>query len=221
MLRDSQIPNDLNVGISQRISVALAFIITGIAVAASLMHAQIFLAPSVALLFLMLAAYEVELTTARRFKGTIATALLIAILAVTSFWSDQPLIFAVSVLAFLLLLLRRHYYSPEHRYRRPIAILAGLILVTAIIFVASQPGAHLLHVLFLAAGGVFIVLNARFYALLASKRGRLFSIAAIPFHVLFFLYSGVAFLIGVARHFFRTRCDTGDHRLATRRHWRL
>ena len=46
------------------------------------------------------------------------------------------------------------------------------------------------------------MINARFYALLASKRGTVYAIAAVPFHLLFFLYSGVAFLIAIVRQWF-------------------
>ena len=88
----------------------------------------------------MSAQYEVELTVTRRFKGTLATTLLIVFLGVASFWSDQPIIFVVSVLAFLLLLLRHHYYSPEFQSRKWVAKGAGGLLIAAVLFVAAQPG---------------------------------------------------------------------------------
>ena len=200
ILSDSRMPNDLNVSISQRVSVALAFIFVGIGVASSLLHARIFLAPMVALLFLLLAQYEVELTTARRFKGSIATILIIVSLAVASFWSGQLVLFVVSISAFLLVLLRKHYYDPQNTLRRRAGFAAGFLLICAILFVAAQPGTHIMHILFLAAGGLLVLINARFYTLLASKRGRVYAVAAIPFHILFFLYSGVAFQIALLRH---------------------
>ena len=80
ILRDSDMPRDLNLSISQRISVALAFLLTTIAIVSSLINARLFIAPLIALLFLMLAQYQVELTTSRRRKGTAATVLLLSCL---------------------------------------------------------------------------------------------------------------------------------------------
>jgi GT2 family glycosyltransferase len=174
MLGDAKMPNDLNVSISQRISVALAFILIGIGLGASLFQARIFVAPILALLFCMLAQYEVELVSDRRLKGATATALLIVALGATSVWSGQLTIFGVSVL--------------------------------------TQPGTHALHILFLATGGLLVLLNARFYALLASKRGRIYAVAAIPFHILFFLYSGLAFTVALVRHVVRSKLPSHKRR---------
>jgi hypothetical protein len=52
--------------------------------------------------------------------------------------------------------------------------------------------------------GSLIVLNSHFYLFLAAKRGRLFAVAAVPFHLLFHFYNGISFLLGIARHFFRS-----------------
>jgi GT2 family glycosyltransferase len=212
MLGDAKMPNDLNVSISQRISVALAFILIGIGLGASLFQARIFVAPILALLFCMLAQYEVELVSDRRLKGATATALLIVALGATSVWSGQLTIFGVSVLTFVLLLLRKHYYAPNNTFRRVLAFISGLVLIAAIVFVAAQPGTHALHILFLATGGLLVLLNARFYALLASKRGRIYAVAAIPFHILFFLYSGLAFTVALVRHVVRSKLPSHKRR---------
>jgi len=39
-------------------------------------------------------------------------------------------------------------------------------------------------------------LNNRFYLFLAQKRGRLFAVAAFPFHLLYHFYNGVSFVLG-------------------------
>jgi hypothetical protein len=44
-----------------------------------------------------------------------------------------------------------------------------------------------------------LVANQQFYLFLAAKRGKLFALAAIPFHLLYFFSSGVAFLIVLVR----------------------
>ena len=44
-----------------------------------------------------------------------------------------------------------------------------------------------------------IVLNQQFYVLLAAERGKFFALAAIPFHFLYFLSSGIAYLFGLIK----------------------
>ncbi len=48
------------------------------------------------------------------------------------------------------------------------------------------------------AVGLVIALNHRFYRFLAARRGWLFALRAIPLHLLYFVYSGAAFLAGCA-----------------------
>ncbi len=49
-------------------------------------------------------------------------------------------------------------------------------------------------------GCMLFILNARLYRFFLEKRGLRFSVQAIPWHWLYFLYSGVAFAIGTVRH---------------------
>ncbi len=46
---------------------------------------------------------------------------------------------------------------------------------------------------------VVVALNFPFYSFLASKRGGLFAIAAIPFHLLYHFYNGLSFGAGILR----------------------
>lgn len=45
-----------------------------------------------------------------------------------------------------------------------------------------------------------VVLNHRFYAFFLKQRGIAFTLAVLPLHVLYFLYSGVALLVGIATY---------------------
>jgi hypothetical protein len=44
-----------------------------------------------------------------------------------------------------------------------------------------------------------VILNNQFYVFLAGKRGSLFALAAIPFHLLYHFYNGISFAVGTAR----------------------
>jgi hypothetical protein len=47
---------------------------------------------------------------------------------------------------------------------------------------------------------ILVLLNNQFYVFLAADRGKLFALAAIPFHFLYFASSGVAFTLASIRH---------------------
>jgi len=51
-----------------------------------------------------------------------------------------------------------------------------------------------------AMGLMLFVLNVRLYRFFLEKRGLRFAAQTIPWHWLYFLYSGVAFAIGTMRH---------------------
>ncbi len=52
----------------------------------------------------------------------------------------------------------------------------------------------------LAATGAVAAMNVRFYVFLARRRGIWFALRAIPFHFLYYYYSGIAFVIGALRY---------------------
>ena len=45
--------------------------------------------------------------------------------------------------------------------------------------------------------------KCQFYVFLAAKRGSAFALAAIPFHLLYHLYNGIAFGLGAGRHLWK------------------
>jgi glycosyltransferase involved in cell wall biosynthesis len=50
-----------------------------------------------------------------------------------------------------------------------------------------------------------VAINRRFYAFFARARGPFFAVRVVPLHVLYYLYSGVALVIGVGRHVWKTK----------------
>jgi glycosyltransferase involved in cell wall biosynthesis len=97
------------------------------------------------------------------------------------------------------------------RGQRVSAVLAYLLVGALVAAVAAAawrplllgPGA------WLAAAGALLLgivaVNRRFYAFFARERGLLFAARVAPLHVLYYLYSGVALAIGVARHVWKTK----------------
>ena len=50
-----------------------------------------------------------------------------------------------------------------------------------------------------------VAVNHRFYSFFARERGLLFAVRVLPLHVLYYLYSGLALVIGAVRHVCKTR----------------
>jgi hypothetical protein len=69
---------------------------------------------------------------------------------------------------------------------------------------------------------VAVAINAPFYWFLRKRRGLLFAGTAVLFHLLYFVYSGVSFGIGVLRHALRGRApeleNQGHAPMATEAH---
>ncbi len=102
-----------------------------------------------------------------------------------------PLVVAIVPLLFL-----RHRYDNRGRWGSLNTWFHGLYI--AVVIVVSM--LYLKDKYFIAAvvSGVLVLatLNNGFYLFLAEKRGRLFAVAAFPFHVLYHFYNGVSFVMG-------------------------
>jgi GT2 family glycosyltransferase len=208
IFRDGRLPNDLNLHISQRISVALTFLLMLAGISAAIASADIFATPLLALMFLLLSVYGADHPSRRR---TIAAMVLGAVLSVVAIIYGQLLVAVCSLLAYLLLLARTHYYSPALRQRRLFAFGVGIYLIFALLFAGSYLRHHTFALLLFALFAGIVILNARFYVLLAARRGRIFAIGAIPFQLLFHFYNGLAFTYGAALYWFRKLRSTSRH----------
>ena len=121
-------------------------------------------------------------------------AVMMASLALVHSWRA----FALSLLTLALLA-----FAPRGLARRVAGILCGgylLFLARAVIVRLPQ---QLAAYGFCVSLAIVILLNADFYLFLAARMGKLNALAAIPFHMLFFFYSGVASVLGVVKYMVR------------------
>ena len=204
ILRDGRMPNDLNLEISQRVSVALVFLLLGMGAAAAIVWKQFFLIPLFALLFFFLGRYWMEGAgtgdSARSRPYMFGSA---AALCGLAWWYRMPGLIPPLLLACLLLTIR-HRYSVPYGWQRRLASLsfAAIMLVNLVTSMIYLP-AHLLVFSVFFATLLVIVLNTQFYLFLAAKRGKQFALAAVPFHLLFFFYCGISFAAGSVRFAWR------------------
>lgn len=202
ILRNQYMPNDLNLELSQRVSVALAFLLMGLSTAASLFWGWYFVAPFMAVLFLLLGACWLEPFRRRPSKGIIAA--MVGILGVITWQAiaaGMAGILPPLYLAILLLFLRHRYAFSHERTRKITGVLVGLYILGAIAFMVQRLPAHKLIFAVSVVASVIVVVNSRFYLFLAARQGRLFALAAIPFHLLYHFYNGLSFLAGCAHYY--------------------
>ena len=216
ILRDRQMPNDLNLQLSQRVSVALAFLLTGMALFGTIYWGGAFLTPLFALMFLVLARFWGEAVSSRDSRKGIAWTGAIALSICGLLWAyDMVGMIPPLIMAYALLLMHHRYeYKDDRRKNYVKAAIILLFLVVGFLTVFYLPY-HMFIFTAMLGAVVLIVLNNQFYLFLAAKKNRLFAVAAIPFHLLYHFYSGMSFIAGTAMYAFRSR-ETTPHRSADR-----
>jgi hypothetical protein len=202
ILRDRRMPNDLNLQLSQRVSVALSFVLVALALAGTLYYGGYFLTPLFAVLFLVLGRFwgeSVSLRESRR--GLIWTALVAGAITAMSLAHDMVGMIAPLWLGYGLLLVHHRYEYENDRRKRYVRRMSAVViaLVAALTIVYLPTNLFLYGVLLVLLA--LIVLNKQFYLFLAAKQNRTFAMAAVPFHLLYLLYSGASFLAGMTRFY--------------------
>jgi len=203
ILRDRKLPNDLNLQLSQRVSVALVFILIATAAAAAWYAGLSFILMLLTILFLVLAQFEVESTWKTQPKVRMLTFVLMAAITSMALYNASEWLLPPVLLAYALLFLRHRYAFTSERRRHITGLVCGGYLLFVILFVVIYLPHHPLMFCFFLLLSIIILLNSQFYVFLAGRTGRLLALAAIPFHLLFHLYNGISFLIGGARHLAR------------------
>jgi GT2 family glycosyltransferase len=205
ILRDRCMPNDLNLELSQRVSVALAFVLLGVCVAASVYWRGYFLTPLLAMLMFLLSQYWLESASGPRSKTVLLTLAVCvgAIVYLARVHHMSSIVPPLLLGCFLLFL--RHRYGDQSVRRRKLtgSFLAVYILLATTYMVAHLPNHYLIFAFFVVTA-MIVVLNNQFYLFLAVRQGRLFALAAVPFHLLYHLYNGISFLAGLAHYSWRS-----------------
>jgi glycosyltransferase involved in cell wall biosynthesis len=201
-LRFGRLPNDLNLRISQRISVALVFLLIALGADLAIRWHAIFLVPLFATLFLLLSDYWVEGSVNRSRPVMALMVTNLSVIVGLSYWYHMYPVIPAVLVAWLGLFARHRYACSSKVWRKRTAILVGGYFVLATGFVWVYLPFHPREYLFVLFLVTLVALNKQFYMFLAAGRGKLFAVAAIPFHLLYFASSGLAFTVAVIRHGF-------------------
>jgi glycosyltransferase involved in cell wall biosynthesis len=201
IMRDRFMPNDLNLQLSQRVSVALVFILFGLTTTLAVLSGIHRILPLFAIVFLMLARWWGEIGSYRRPRRAFAIlSATIFLISLVVYWRGMYGLLPPLLVTPALLLLRHRYnqsgkLTKLHRWY-------GIAFICISVLVAGYylPAHHLIFACF-AVLALLGVLNSQFYIFLAGNRGIAFMLCAIPFHLLYHFYNGVSFIVGVTRHF--------------------
>jgi GT2 family glycosyltransferase len=97
-------------------------------------------------------------------------------------------------------LILRQRRLPDDLNLRRAARCTTVCLILALVAAAASALRREAILLVAALLAAAVALNSDFYRFLAKKRGAAFALRAVPWHWLYFLYSGAAFAVGVAQH---------------------
>jgi glycosyltransferase involved in cell wall biosynthesis len=206
ILRDANMPNDLNVQISQRISVALVYVLL-LAVAGMAVHFRgLFLVPVLLLLLLLLSAYwfhDWHLARNRvRLLASIAVTVGGSILLA---WQHHMLALIPPLFVTLALIFLQHRFLRGTAHWRIYSVVTGLCLAGTIGFILSFMPNHPMVVLPFVVLLVVLFINSQFYVFLRGRKSFLFALTAIPFHLLYHFYNGISFCAGTILYWLRRR----------------
>ena len=202
ILRDQNMPNDLNLQLSQRVSVALAYVLLGFAAVCAIQWRGYFLTPIFAALFFLVSRYWVDGGHKRSWGASLSMAVGAGSVVVLAYREHMMGLIPAVVLGCVLLFLRHRYSQPiETEWRRTRFVL-GITIALCFLFILSYLPGHLLILGFFTVFALIVILNNQFYIFLAARRGTLFAVAAVPFHLLYHLYNGISFTVGLCRYTF-------------------
>lgn len=191
---------------------ALVFLAAMLGAYLALLWHGYFLTPLFATFFILLSEYWTNAWSQHSFAvSSVMGGMLVVIGGLSYEFHMYGIIPMVAVAALGLFIRHRYAYSQEARRRRTGVLVGGYSLVVAglvWIYFPWKPSALLLPLVLMS----LLIVNQQFYLFLAAKRGTLFALAAIPFHLLYFFSSGVAYAIELVR--FRTDRFFGSQRRA-------
>lgn len=206
VVEDRKIPNDLNLGSTQRWSAFFAVLLLMFMTASALFHQQMLLLPVQMCLFWFMLQCWKWTRTVDQFEVGWRSFLMLSFL----FLLFAGLAYRLGYMNFLppvFLLLGIVISGPRltrrsQMWSQAIFALMMIALVVLLLQIILEYPLWLIVLVF-AILGIFIVLNYRFYVFFSDKRGAMFALAVVPFHMLYFLYSMAAFVLGVFLYYWK------------------
>ena len=203
ILRDRLLPNDLNLQLSQRVSVALVYLLMLMAVWATWRNGRSFTLSLLTLLFLVLSQFGVESTWRTQPKAMGAMLGLMGTIVWLAWTTQSRWLIPPVLIAYALLFVRHRSAFRSTKARKLSGAICGAYLLGAMAFTLLYLPYERRAFWFYLVLTVVVLLNSQFYVFLAGRTGRLLALAAVPFHLLYHFYNGISFAIGMTKHLSR------------------
>jgi hypothetical protein len=207
ILRERDLPNELNLGLSQRASALLLCVLVVHLCFTAYFHNILVLLPLVGIFFVAVGYWNWSEDVAPLSKiSPRAEKFMYALTIATgglALYSGRPLLLIPIGLLIIGMVAGRRF-GQFNRVVRSFLFLALIIgAFSAFAILVMNFSAWLLTPL-LGIIATIVVLNLKFYVFFIRKRGVMFALAAIPFHLLYFLYSVVTFALVTGVHAWNT-----------------
>ena len=206
ILQSNKLPNDLNLKFAQRLSAGLTVIFWLILGLIAYNERSIQLPITLSLFFLLIGHWYV------RGRGnflqmsakTQVLAFIFLGLGITSSINENNLIVAGLLVSLFFFTLFSLYFSRMFLRLRNVVFASVIFVIFLVYFLSVRNSPILLEIssyLFLI---IIVIMNVSLYRFLLKNRGVSFSLAVIPFHLLYFFYSVVAFVVAGGMHVLKT-----------------
>lgn len=199
VIADRKIPNDLNLESSQRWSALFIGILLMFMTASALFHRQVLLVPILLCLFwFILQCWQWEERLPRfemQWRSFLKLTVVFALFTILALQLNL-LNYLPSILILLGIVVIGPWLTRRSKFwRQPIFALMMIAIGVAMLEVVTTYPLWLTAFIFMLLG-MFVLFNYNFYAFFKQKRGVMFALAVMPFHMLYFLYSMFAFALG-------------------------
>ncbi|MBI1745730.1 MAG: glycosyltransferase family 2 protein [Acidobacteria bacterium] len=200
LLQDRSLPNDLNLKISQRISVVLSYLLLTLVGMIALYFQGLTLLPLTILLAITLMSYWYYDTVRWKRIAFLGGAILLPLICIALVASFQHMFLILPFVISLVVLTVSYQFTAFRIGRRPAFLLmVGLCGLTPLLVTLWRfPRLWLFPIITLVA---LVIINFPFYRFFAEKKSWLFAVRVLPFHLLYFIYSGIAFVWGIVTYF--------------------
>jgi hypothetical protein len=203
ILQERDLPNDLNLGLSQRASALLLCVLILHLALTAYFHNMLVLLPLAGIFFVAVGYWNwsedvapLSRISPRAEKFMYALTIAPGGLAL---YSNRPLLL-IPIALLLIGMVAGRRFGQFNRVGRQFLFFALLVgTASAFAILIMNFSVWLLTPIF-GLIATIMVLNLKFYIFFIRKRGVMFALAAVPFHLLYFLYSIVAFALVTGLH---------------------
>jgi glycosyltransferase involved in cell wall biosynthesis len=209
ILRDSSMPADLNLHISQRISVVLVYLLVLSVTGVAIYFRGLFLVPLLVVALLLMSNYWFHgwMLSKHRGRQTVVIGGFLGLTTLLAYLHDMTSLIPPLLVALAMLFLQHRFLGgrPDSRSRRIYSALAGVVTAAATLYILSFMPLHPIiivpHLLLI----IILFLNSQFYIFLTGRHNLFFTFAAVPFHLLYHFYNGISFSLGSVLHWWKKR----------------